>query len=82
MSDQRSRFRNLLFMFLCGCLLQTGCLSLGGRTTYVQEKPETAGRITALETRVTALEQALSTGTPNVVLRTPDEETSPGVIGN
>jgi hypothetical protein len=36
----------------------TGCLSLGGRTTYVQEKPETLGRITALETRVSALEQA------------------------
>lgn len=36
----------------------TGCLSLGGKTTYVHEKPETAGRLSALETRVSALEQA------------------------
>ena len=37
-----------------------GCLSLGGRTTYVEETPETAARLSALETRVSALEQALS----------------------
>jgi hypothetical protein len=41
---------------------QSGCLSLGGRTTYVQEKPETLGRITALETRMSALEQAYVRG--------------------
>jgi len=39
----------------------TGCLSLGGGTTYVQEKPETAGRISALESRISGLEQAVST---------------------
>jgi hypothetical protein len=55
--------------YSCGlfCLLfaslsvaSSGCLSLGGRTTYVQEKPETLARVTALETRVSALEQAVS----------------------
>lgn len=38
-------------------LSSAGCLSLGTRTTYVQETPETLRRITALETRVAALEQ-------------------------
>lgn len=36
-----------------------GCLSLGGKTTHIHEKPETQGRISALETRVWALEQTL-----------------------
>lgn len=38
-----------------------GCLSLGGRTTYVQQSPENEARIKALETRVGALEQAFAT---------------------
>lgn len=38
-----------------------GCLSLGGRTTYVQASPETEARIRGLETRVGALEQAVTT---------------------
>ena len=43
-------------------LSSSGCLSLGlgGRTTYVQESPETSARVSALETRVSALEQAFS----------------------
>jgi hypothetical protein len=40
--------------------LTAGCLSLGGKTTYVQESPETATRLTSLEARVSALEQTLS----------------------
>lgn len=79
-------FRTCTLTLVIGGLLlaQSGCLNLGGRTTVVQEKPETAGRITALETRVSALEQALSTvGHPAEMPlpRTPDEETSPGVTG-
>ncbi len=46
----------------------TGCLSLGGKTTYVHEKPETAGRLTALETRVSALEQAFQMPAPSEVI--------------
>lgn len=38
-----------------------GCLNLGGRTTYVQTSPETDARFRALETRVGALEQAVTT---------------------
>jgi hypothetical protein len=38
-----------------------GCLSLGGRTTYVHESANTDARLTALETRVGALEQAFTT---------------------
>ena len=37
-------------------------MSLGGRTTtYMQTSPETEARITGLETRVSALEQAATT---------------------
>jgi hypothetical protein len=50
-----------------------GCLNLGGRTTIVQEKPETLGRITALETRVGALEQAVVVGHGAEHLPTPAE---------
>ena len=49
---------------LCGLgllLSTTGCLSLGGGTTYVQEKPGTVSRVSALESRVSGLEQAIST---------------------
>ena len=38
-----------------------GCFTLGGRTTYVQASPETEARIRGLETRVGALEQAVTT---------------------
>lgn len=80
------QFRVSAFVFIISLsiIAQAGCLNLGGRTTYVQEKPETAGRLTALETRVSALEQALSTTShiSHQSLRTPDEETSPGMIGN
>jgi hypothetical protein len=38
-----------------------GCFNLGGRTTYVQQSPETDARLRALETRVGALEQAFTT---------------------
>ncbi len=38
-----------------------GCLSLGGRTTNVHDNPQTNARLSALETRVNALEQALRT---------------------
>ena len=58
-----SRLR-LIRYGLCGLgllLSTTGCLSLGGGTTYVQEKPGTSARMSALETRVNGLEQAIST---------------------
>jgi hypothetical protein len=47
---------------LIGALLlgaTAGCLSLGGRTTYVHEKPETKARLRALEIRIDALEQVI-----------------------
>ncbi len=55
-------------------LSQPGCLhlGLGGRTTVVHEKPETTGRISALETRVSALEQVIQ-GQPVEHLPTPAE---------
>jgi hypothetical protein len=37
----------------------SGCLSLGGKTTYVQESAETSTRVDALENRVGSLEQAV-----------------------
>jgi hypothetical protein len=49
-----------------------GCLSLGGRTTHVQEKPETEGRLRALETRVDAIDGVITTHQPIV----------PGPAGN
>lgn len=55
-----------LALSLPGCLH----LGLGGRTTVVHEKPETSGRISALETRVSALEQAFQ-GQPVEQLPTP-----------
>lgn len=49
-------------VLLAGILLVSagGCLSLGGSTTYLEETPETKARISSLETRVGALEQAFS----------------------
>ncbi len=46
---------------LVGLLPLAGCLNLGGKTTHVHETPETKSRLSALETRVGALEQAFST---------------------
>lgn len=47
----------------CGLLLAVlimsmtaGCLSLGGKTTYVGNNQETEARIAALENRINALE--------------------------
>jgi hypothetical protein len=37
-----------------------GCLSLGGKTVYSNESPETTDRLTALEKRVNILEQAVT----------------------
>jgi len=50
-----------MLMGLLACVAG-GCLSLGGRTTYVQASPETEARIKGLEARIGALEQALATG--------------------
>lgn len=50
-----------------------GCLSLGGGTTYVQEKPDTAARISAIETRVNGLEHAISTLNTSPPVGPPEE---------
>jgi hypothetical protein len=42
-----------------------GCLSLGGKTVYSSESPQTANRLSALEDRVSVLEQAVA-GRPAV----------------
>lgn len=58
------RIRHAGGLLLAGAFMCAagGCLSLGGRTTtYMQTSPETEARITGLETRVTALEQAATT---------------------
>jgi hypothetical protein len=43
----------------CSTLVAGGCFSFSGRTV-IEEKPETIGRISALEARVSALEQLVS----------------------
>lgn len=55
-------------------LIASGCLSLGGRTTYVNESPEMQARIQGLETRVTALEQAFATRSAAPLKYEPDGE--------
>ncbi len=57
------RFGRASGLLLVGASLHAagGCLSLGGKTTYVQGTPESEARICGLETRVNALEQALAT---------------------
>jgi len=59
----RWRFRRAGGLLLAGAVVcgAGGCFSLGGRTTYVQQSPETDSRLRALETRVAALEQAFTT---------------------
>ena len=59
--------------FACfGLLTLTGCLSLGGRTTYTSESPETKAQINALETRVSVLERVVLGATPPGSMRHPD----------
>jgi hypothetical protein len=41
-----------------------GCLSLGGKTVYSNESPQTANRLSALEDRVSVLEQAIAGRSP------------------
>lgn len=62
--------------------VSAGCLNLGGRTTYLQENPETKGRISALETRVGALEHVYSMQgplppTPAEPIPSPSDHTLP-----
>jgi hypothetical protein len=45
--------------FIATVALISGCLSLGTKTTYVQESPETKSRIDSMEQRIGALEQML-----------------------
>jgi len=53
--------RNLLAVVGLAAALPslTGCLSLGGRTTNVNDNPDTSRRISALEARISGLEQIL-----------------------
>jgi len=55
-----------LFSVLAGIISTAGCLNLGGRTTNVHDNPKTNGRLSALETRVGALEQAFQTTSAEV----------------
>jgi len=59
----QQRFKTQMLAAVTMLLSTAGCLSLGGGDTYVQEKPETASRISALEKRVSALEQSFG-GSP------------------
>ena len=60
----RYRFVNLIMLAVAMLAPSVGCLSLGGKTTYVTEGPETTTRINALESRVSALEQMLGRPSP------------------
>jgi|GEM_PF-4487955 len=56
-----SPHQRLRFLLAAGVLsLGSGCLSLGGRETHVHDNPETNARISALETRISALEQVIT----------------------
>jgi hypothetical protein len=57
------RFRGLL-LFVGVFGITGGCLSLGGKTTFVGDSPETDAKIASLEARIAALEQALAGGQP------------------
>lgn len=59
---EKRRFRRsgALLLAVMACAAQ-GCLQLGGRTTYVHESSQTEARLSGLEARVGALEQALAT---------------------
>ena len=58
-------YKTVGLLSMLGVLLAcaTGCLSLGTKTTYVQESPEAQARLNSLEKRVGALEATLSGGT-------------------
>jgi hypothetical protein len=48
---------------LLGIVIATmlpGCLSLGGKTVYSNESPQTSDRLSALENRVSILERAVA----------------------
>jgi hypothetical protein len=60
-----TRFRVLMLLLSAAALPMTvGCLSLGGKTTYVTESSADSERISALETRVGILEQAVLHAAP------------------
>ena len=59
----------LLSMLGAVLAVASGCLSLGTKTTFVQESPEAQSRLNALEKRVGAIEATLSGGnvTPETI---------------
>lgn len=68
-----------LGLMAAGACISTGCvgLSLGGKTTYVQD-PHAEGRISALEARVSSLEQAMWGSPP----QTSSEIVAPPPLGD
>lgn len=58
---RRPRLEGGLLLCAAVACVAGGCLTLGGRTTYVQPSAETEARIAGLETRVQALEHAVGT---------------------
>jgi hypothetical protein len=58
------RSRGVLLLVVSVLGMAGGCLSLGGKTTFVSDSPETEAKIAALEARIAALEQALAGGQP------------------
>ena len=56
------RSHQRMIALFAAALLTTicGCLSLGGKTVYTSDSPQTADRLTALEARVSVLEQAIA----------------------
>ena len=63
--------RNLLWALLLLLPATSGCLSLGGSTTHVHDNPKTDQRISALESRVHALESMLGSSPAEVVVPQP-----------
>lgn len=62
-----TRFRVLILLTAAAALpAMVGCLSLGGKTTYVTESNADSERISSLETRVGVLEQAVLHGAQSV----------------
>ncbi len=56
----RLRHQRTIALFAAAILtMLPGCLSLGGKTIYSAESPETSERLAALERRVGHLEQAV-----------------------
>jgi hypothetical protein len=76
------KIRSTVGLFFAVVLLTlAGCLSLGGKTTYTTESPETKERINALETRVGVLERAVI-GTPPGPMSTSGNMPNPNLTGN